>query len=66
MAPDRIGNMLIWQGQTERVPLRPGVVTVSLVTSAELSPPNSAKRNVDAVITAGQPTAFHRACVSAC
>ena len=48
--------MQLWQGQTSRVPLRPGKATISLMTSAALSPPNSANRNVDAVLLSSNTT----------
>ena len=49
-------NMNIWQGQESRVLLRPGKVKLTLLVNEELSPANSARRNVDAVMLSSNLT----------
>ena len=49
-------NMNIWLGQDSRVLLRPGKVKLTLLVNEELSPANSARRNVDAVMLSSNLT----------
>lgn len=45
-----IDHAATWAGLHDRVYLEPGPVTVRLSVSAELTPPNSGRRNIDVVV----------------
>ena len=50
------GYKATWAGAHNRVYLQPGPVTVQLTVSAELTPPNSGRRNIDVVVLTSNMT----------